>query len=99
MSLRDSMKKGPLSIEELDSSSASSSSGSIMQDKSGDGNEMIAFMDSNNKADKSHGSHGSGMLVDMMSVGSKGSKKYPCNVPNALRRSNSNVKFKSSSPY
>ena len=93
MSLRnESVRKGPLSLADMDSSSASSSSGSIMQDKSGDGNEMIAFMDAN----KSNGSQHSGLLADAMSVGSKGSKKYPCNVPNALRRSN--FSFRSSSP-
>ena len=95
MSLRNEMGKGPLSLADLDSSSASSSSGSIVPDKSGDGdnNDMIAFMNNDNQQ---HGSHNSSMLVDMVSVGSKGSKKYPCNVPNPLRRSN--FSFRSNSP-
>ena len=91
MSLRNELSKGPLSLADIDSSSASSSSGSIIQDKSGDGNnynnnEMIAFL----QANPSHNSSiHSGVLGDMVS---EGSKKYPCNVSNALRRSNVNFR-------
>ena len=82
MSLRNELSKGAISLADIDSSSASSGSGSINQDKSDDGNNEINALI---HANPSHSSYNSNLLADMAS---EGSKKYPCNVPNALRRSN-----------